>query len=205
VSNGLGVAGPGQGMLLEIECRAEKAMPGQGTLIINGMVEEEELELRGRRLRRKSTARSSVENVLAALEEQSYLHSRDYDIHINIPGGVPMDGPSAGAALAVAIISALNNTPPRPRMALTGEVGIHGDVLPVGGVPEKVEAAVRAGAQLIVIPKDNDEEQFASCAAKVQPVETVAELLELAFNADQKIPPLKALLGKKGINSVGAS
>lgn len=205
MSNGLGVAGPGQGVLLEIECRAEKALPGQGTLVINGMVEEEELELRGRKLRRKSTARSSVENVLAALEQQSYLRSRDYDIHINIPGGVPMDGPSAGTALAVAVISALNNTPPRPRMALTGEVSIHGDVLPVGGVPEKVEAAVRAGAQLIVIPRDNDEEQFAACSVKVQAVATVAELLELAFDADQKLSPLKALLAKKETNSVGAS
>ncbi|MEL7608167.1 MAG: ATP-dependent protease LonB [Bacillota bacterium] len=179
---GLAVTGVGQGAVIEIECVATPAAKGNGKLVISGVVEEEELELRGRRLRRKSTARSSIENVIGALKKRLDIDCSDYDIHINIPGGVPMDGPSAGAALAVAVVSAVTGKAPVQKIALTGEISIHGDILPVGGVREKVNAAIEAGAQLIVIPSENYEEAYAAMHARIEPVTDIQQVIRLAFD-----------------------
>lgn len=80
---------------------------------------------------------------------------RNYDIHLNFPGGVPVDGPSAGVGIATAIYSALKDVPVDNTAAMTGELSIRGLVCPVGGVTAKIDAAREAGAKKIFIPTKN--------------------------------------------------
>lgn len=199
VCAGLAVTGGGQGAALEIECSAKKAGDGHGRLYLGGMVEEEELELRGRRLRRRGTARTSAENVLMAFSRRFGLDLSDYDIAFNVPGGMPMDGPSAGIALAVALMSALSGETPVPLLALTGEITASGAVRPVGGVREKLQAAVEAGAERIIIPEENWEERFRALPARVFPVNDIAAVMRIAFDIPEEtslesgVVPLGAL------------
>ena len=160
VVNGLAVYGPGMGSILEIEVTALPARRGRGRVTVTGVVEEEELSNRGRAYRRKGMARESTENVLTVLRKVTGVDPRDYDLHINFPGGIPVDGPSAGAAVAVAVYSAVKGAVVDNRVAITGEVSIRGLILPVGGVVAKVEAARHAGARRVIIPRENFQEQF---------------------------------------------
>lgn len=181
-ASGLAVAGSGTGLVLEIECLAVPVKTDRpGRLTLNGVVEEEELDLRDRKLRRKSMAMGSVENVLAAFSTALEYDLSGYDVRFNIPGGVPMDGPSAGIALAIALFSALTRQCAEHLTAATGEITITGDVRPVGGVREKLEAAVNAGARRVLIPADNWEEDFAGLPILVQPVKRLQEVLSLSF------------------------
>lgn len=182
VCAGLAVSGGGQGVAMEIECTAVRAERGAGTLHLGGMVEEEEIDLRTRKLRRKGTARVSAENVREAFRRCFALDCREYDVSFNVPGGVPMDGPSAGIALAVALMSAISGKAPVPLIALTGEITAQGEVRPVGGVREKLAAAVEAGARTLIIPADNWEEGFAKLPAAVCPVKDIAEVMRIAFD-----------------------
>lgn len=181
VCAGLAVSSSGQGLAIEIECTAVRAEHGMGTLLLGGMVEEEEIDLRTRKLRRKGTARVSVENVREAFRRRFGLDCRDYDVRFNVPGGMPMDGPSAGIALSVALMSAITGETPMARIALTGEITAQGEVRPVGGVREKLAAAVEAGAQTLVLPADNWEEGFSKLPAAVYPVRDIAEVMRIAF------------------------
>ncbi len=171
--HGLAVMGSNQGALLDIEATV---VPGTGQVRVTGIVEEEELGRDGHRMRRKSTAHGSAENVRTLLAELGFdLHDRD--LHINFPGGAPVDGPSAGAAMALVALSALTNRPVNGNCAITGEISVHGQMKPVGGVPEKVEAARQAGLSRVYIPKDNDAETLHASDIEVVCLSTLTEAM----------------------------
>lgn len=181
--SGLAVYGPNMGMLLELEVCAVPATQGEGQIIITGIVEEEEMHgMGGHTVRRKSMVKGSVENVLTVLRHTMDLDCRDYDIHVNFPGGIPADGPSAGVAIATAVFSAITAIPVDNQVAMTGEVSIRGKVKPVGGVTAKLEAARLAGATRVFIPRENWQSIFAELKGiEIIPVDTVKEVLEKAL------------------------
>ena len=173
--HGLAVHGGHLGAVMEIEAVAGT---GRGQVTVTGIVEEEELGGQGRTLRRKSTARGSAENVLTLLRRMGCADAQT-DLHINFPGGAPVDGPSAGLAMLAAAVSALTGRPVDGSAAVTGEVGVQGRVLPVGGVPAKVEAARRAGLSRVIVPRENEMERFRDAGIRVIPVDTAQEALSL--------------------------
>ena len=175
VVHGLAIVGSHQGATMEIEAVAQ---PGTGKLTITGIVEEEEIGSEGRKIKRKSTARGSLENVMTLLHSMGY-RTQDFDLHINFPGGTPVDGPSAGVAMAVVAASAMTGRPVDGRVAVTGEVSVRGLVKPVGGVPGKVEAAEHAGLIKVLIPAENQLERFEHTTIDVVPISTLAEALDL--------------------------
>ncbi len=183
LANGLAVYGPNMGTLVELEANVIPVDTGNGNIIITGMVEEEEMGGRdGKKMRRKSMAKSSVENVLTVLRRNLKVDPGDYDIHINFPGGVPIDGPSAGVTIATAVYSAITGMPVDNTVAMTGEVSIRGAVKPVGGIVAKVEAARQAGAKKVLIPKENWQEIFCDLEGiKIVPVEHLEEVIEISL------------------------
>ena len=110
-----------------------------------------------------------------------------HSLHVHVPaGGVPKDGPSAGATILSAIVSAASNRPVRHDLAMTGEITLRGDVLPVGGIKEKVLAALRAEVAEVLMPADNERDLIdlpptARKKLKFIFVSTVDEVLEAAF------------------------
>lgn len=174
-ANGLAVHGANIGAVTEIEVTA---VCGTGKLIITGVVDEEELAAPGRTIRRKSMAKSSLENVLTVLSNRYAVELNRYDIHVNFPGGGPIDGPSAGVTMAVAIYSAIHGIPVDNTVAMTGELSIHGFVRPVGGVSAKIYAAEQAGARRVLIPKENWQEMYSELAIEVIGIETIEEALK---------------------------
>ena len=96
--------------------------------------------------------------------------------------------------MALALYSALTGTPPRPGLAATGEITIHGEVRPVGGLAQKITAADRAGAELILIPRDGGGEELAPTRAQVRPVGTLSEAL--AAGILQERPSSSTILTK---------
>ena len=194
VVNGLGVQSNGGGMLLSVEAIVQK---GNG-LTVTGILEEEEIKNRQGSRRRKSNARSAAENVLTLMEQFGFS-KEEYSVHINFPGGIPVDGPSAGAVMFLAVYSAFTETPVPNDIALTGEIGLHGQVLPVGGVEEKLEAAKDAGVNYVFIPKENWKDAYEKLVIKVVPVEMVQEILEYVFLPESLADGME-LLKEKGIS-----
>ncbi|KGX88067.1 ATP-dependent protease LonB [Pontibacillus marinus] len=193
VVNGLAVFGPNSGALLEIEVTVLPTNQ-QGTINITGIAEEESIGNQSKQIRRKSMAKGSIENVLTVLRSLG-VPAHEYDIHVNYPGGVPVDGPSAGVAMALGIYSAINKIPVRQDVALTGEISIHGHVKPVGGVMAKVKAAKRAGAKKVLIPHDNKQEMFEKIEGiQIIPVKHIQEALTLSLAGD-----IQSLLKEKRI------
>ena len=181
--HGLAVYGAHQGAVMEIEA---VSLPGSGEVTVTGIVEEEEMGEEGRRMRRKSTARASAENVRTLLREIGFdLGQRD--LHINFPGGAPVDGPSAGVAMAVVAVSALTGQPVDGTAACTGEISVQGRVKAVGGVPAKVEAARRAGLKKVFIPAENAGEGMLCQGIEVHPVKTLQQVL-----TEMLLPPVTA-------------
>ncbi|HWR08651.1 ATP-dependent protease LonB [Sporomusa sp.] len=181
VVNGLAVYGANIGMLMELEVTAVPNNYGTGKMTVTGVVDEEEIGSPGRTMRRKSMAKGSLDNVLTVLAKEFSIEYSKYDIHVNFPGGVPVDGPSAGVTVAAAIYSAIYNVPIDNTVAMTGEISIRGLVKPVGGVSAKVMAAKQAGARRVIIPKENWQELYADMDIEVIPVETLQEVLKHAM------------------------
>ncbi len=109
------------------------------------------------------------------------------DIHVHVPeGATPKDGPSAGVAMATAIVSVLTGIPVRKDIAMTGEITLRGRVLPIGGLKEKLLAALRAGVKTVLIPQENEKDladvpENVKAALTIVPVSTVDEVLSRAL------------------------
>ena len=180
--NGLAVTGGGSGAVLDIEAAAFPTHDRLGVWRATGIVEQEQLDAGARKMVRRSTASGAVENVRTALRLRG-IDVDGYDVHIDFPGGMPVDGPSAGAAMAVAVYSAITGQAVDGSIALTGEVGIGGAVLAVGGVPEKVRAAVRGGARLVLIPRENEEKAFERME-QVRCIDTLDDALRICIGEE---------------------
>ncbi|MBT2754556.1 ATP-dependent protease LonB [Mesobacillus foraminis] len=178
--NGLAVYGPNTGALLEIEVTVIPAKE-KGSINITGIVEEESIGGQGKSIRRKSMARGSIENVITVLRSMG-VPADEYDIHVNFPGGTPIDGPSAGIAMATGIYSAIYKIPTNHTVAMTGEISIHGNVKPIGGVYPKVKAAKKAGAKKVIIPKDNVQSILQEIKGiEIIPVSHLDEVFDIAL------------------------
>lgn len=180
--NGLAVMGANVGTLIEVEASVIPVEEGQGKWTVTGVIEEEQIGSGDKSYRRKSMAKAAVDNVMTVLKANCGLSTRDYDIHINFPGGVPVDGPSAGISMTTAVYSALKKVPVDNLLAMTGEVSVHGRVKPVGGVMAKVEAARNAGIKKVLIPHDNWLNIYSSFPGiEVIAVRDIQEVLDLAL------------------------
>ena len=117
------------------------------------------------------------------------------NVHIHVPeGATPKDGPSAGIGMVTAIVSAMTEIPVRADVAMTGEITLRGEVLPIGGLKEKLLAAHRGGVKLVLIPKDNEKDlaevpDVVKKGLEIRSVKWIDEVLELAL---EKMPePLR--------------
>ena len=182
IVNGLAVHGANMGMLMEIEATARRIANKKGSLKISGIVEEEEISAPNRKMKRRSTAYSSVQNVMTVLNNIFNLECESYDIHVNIPGGIPVDGPSAGITIATAIYSAITGIEIDNKDAMTGEISLLGAVNPIGGVNAKILAAKKAGAIRVIIPEDNWNDKFADYeGVEIIAVNNIKTVLEIAM------------------------
>lgn len=166
--HGLGVSGF-VGSTLEIEAAVFPAKKkGMGTIKFN--------ETAG------SMAKDSVFNAASVIRKLTDKDIKDYDIHVNVVGGGNIDGPSAGVAITVCIISALLDKPIRQDIAITGEISLRGNVKPVGGIFEKIYGARRKGIKLVIVPKANEKEvPLGLNDIEVMPVSHIEELMEIVF------------------------
>ncbi|HET7856874.1 MAG TPA: endopeptidase La [Gaiellaceae bacterium] len=177
VATGLAVTATG-GDVLFIEATG---YPGRGRLKVTGQLGEVMQESAEAAL---SWVRSHAEHL--GLEPEWF---GEHDIHVHVPAGaVPKDGPSAGITMVTAIVSLVSGRPVSDEVAMTGEVTLTGQVLPIGGVREKVLAAQRAGVRTVVLPKENEpdlEELPAETRKELTFVlaEHVDEVLEVALDA----------------------
>lgn len=154
-------------------------VPGKGKLVLTGQLGEVMKES-------AQAAHAYMRSRGAALQLDAEKLANN-DMHIHVPeGATPKDGPSAGIALLVSMLSALLGVAPQAAVAFTGEITLRGRVLPVGGIKEKVLAAHRAGIRTIVLPKEN-EKDFPEVPAEVRDaitwnlVEDASEVVAVAF------------------------
>jgi ATP-dependent Lon protease len=175
VANGLAYSAVG-GDVLEIEV---SVVPGRGKLQLTGTLGDVMKES-------ASAALSYARSRSSALGIDREMH-RSRDLHVHIPAGAtPKDGPSAGIAIATAIVSALTGVPVRGDVAMTGEVTLRGRVLAIGGLKEKAVAAHRNRVLHVIIPRQNMRDveelpQEVRSAVKFHPVKTMDEVLAFAL------------------------
>ncbi|HEX9025923.1 MAG TPA: ATP-dependent protease LonB [Clostridium sp.] len=188
VVNGLAVYGANVGMLMPLEVSCKKVKERRGELKITGIVEEEEITNNNKKIKMKSTAYSSVQNVLTALDNLFDLCTDKYDIHVNIPGGMPVDGPSAGISIATAIYSAITKQKVNRFVAMTGEISILGSVKAIGGVKAKISAAFKGGAHVVIIPEENyDEVLNEICEIDIISVRNLRDVIKVAIEEENII------------------
>ncbi|MFT5872610.1 MAG: ATP-dependent Lon protease [Clostridium sp.] len=129
-----------------------------------------------------SMAKDSVFNAASVIRKTTNKDIKDYDIHVNIIGGGKIDGPSAGAAITVCIISSLLDKPLRQDIAVTGEISLRGIIKPVGGIFEKIYGARRKGIKLVILPSDNEKEVPIDLVdIETKAASNIEELMKLVF------------------------
>ncbi|WP_026889352.1 ATP-dependent protease LonB [Clostridium beijerinckii] len=201
VVNGLAVYGANIGMLMPLEVSCKKVTGRRGEIKITGIVEEEEITNNNKKIKMKSTAFASVQNVLTVLDNLFDLSTDRYDIHVNISGGIPVDGPSAGISIAAAIYSAITKQKINRFVAMTGEISILGSVKAIGGVKAKISAAFKAGAKKVIIPQENyDSSLNEICEIEIIPVTNFKEVIELAMEDDIINESEREILSAEGNN-----
>ncbi|HDY7617964.1 TPA: endopeptidase La [Vibrio vulnificus] len=167
------------GDLLTIET---EAMPGKGKLTQTGSLGDVMQE-----------SIQAAMTVVRSRAEKLGINSDFYekkDIHVHVPeGATPKDGPSAGIAMCTALVSSLTGNPVKAEVAMTGEITLRGEVLPIGGLKEKLLAAHRGGITTVLIPKDNERDleeipDNVIADLKVIPVQWIDEVLKVALERD---------------------
>lgn len=165
------------GTVIDIEAVISE---GRG-ISIGGLSETETVESGSRSISRTSTAKISVLNAVTVLKRFFNINLENKYVCINVPGGMPVDGPSAGAAIFCSLYSAAVNIPVPSDITMTGEITANGKICPVGGVSDKIKAAAAAGASLVIVPEANKQENFENLNISVRYVTDVFELLPLVF------------------------
>ncbi len=164
------------GDLLQIETTL---MPGKGGLMHTGQLGDVMQES-------VKAALSVVRSRAAGLGLDTDFHQK-YDIHVHVPeGATPKDGPSAGIAMCTALVSALSKVPVRADVAMTGEITLRGKVLGIGGLKEKLLAALRGGIRTVIIPEENrkdlaDIPKNVTAGLEIKPVRWIDEVLDIAL------------------------
>tara|TARA_Y100000389_G_scaffold60135_1_gene56257 strand:+ start:187 stop:2580 length:2394 start_codon:yes stop_codon:yes gene_type:complete len=164
------------GELLSVETAA---IPGKGKYILTGSlgdVMKESISAAMTIVRKRS--------LILGIDKDFYENN---DIHVHFPeGAVPKDGPSAGVGITTSLVSALTDNPVKASVAMTGEVNLHGQVLPIGGLKEKMLAALRAGIKTVIIPLENEKDlseipENIKNNLQIKKVEWVEEVLSIAL------------------------
>jgi len=167
------------GEMLTIEA---SYVPGKGNIIKTGSLGE--------------VMQESIQAALTVVRSRSQVLGIDqsfhekFDVHIHVPeGATPKDGPSAGIGMSTALISLFTGIPVRADTAMTGEITLHGQVLKIGGLKEKLLAAKRAGIQRVIIPFDNKDEikeipKKITQSLKIIPVKWVDEVISEALTSE---------------------
>lgn len=183
------------GELLQIEATL---MPGKGQLILTGQLGD--------------VMQESVKAAYTVVRARSLQLGLDvdfhnkFDTHVHVPeGATPKDGPSAGIAMVTALVSALSKVPVRADVAMTGEITLRGRVLPIGGLKEKLLAALRGGIRTVLIPEENrkdlaDIPENVTRDLEIVPVKWIDQVLDIALvkplSEPQKIPAVKKKIAK---------
>jgi Lon-like ATP-dependent protease len=192
--NGLAVMGSDSGSVLPIMAEVTPAQGESGTVIATGMLKE--------------IAQESIKNVSAVLKKFTGKDIKNMDIHIQFIGTYGgVEGDSASISVATAVISAIESIPVRQDVAMTGSLSVRGDVLPVGGVTYKIEAAAKAGIKTVLIPSSNMddvliEERFREIV-KVIPVDHIEDVLGYALVPEENKEGFLAKIRKMAIGHSG--
>ena len=188
--NGLAVMGEDSGIMLPVMAEVTPSQGG-GQVIATGQLKE--------------MAEESVQNVSAIIKKFSDQNLSEKDVHIQFvqAGQSGVDGDSASITVATAVISALEDVGVSQNLAMTGSLSVRGDVLPVGGVTHKIEAAAKAGCKRVIIPKANEQDVMIEDEYKemieIIPVSHISEVLDVALEGegekDSLVARLKSITG----------
>jgi Lon-like ATP-dependent protease len=175
--NGLAVMGSDSGSVLPIMAEVTPAQGASGSVIATGMLRE--------------IAQESIKNVSAIIKKFTGKDIRNIDIHIQFIGTYGgVEGDSASISVATAVISAIESVPVRQDIGMTGSLSVRGDVLPVGGVTFKIEAAAKAGIRKVLIPRANIDdvmiEDRYKTLVEIIPVDTIEDVLKIALVPENK-------------------
>ncbi|MFB6362258.1 MAG: S16 family serine protease, partial [Halobacteriales archaeon] len=190
--NGLAVMGEDSGIMLPVMAEVTPSQSHEeGRVFATGKLQD--------------IAEEAVDNVSAIIKKFSGETIADKDIHIQfVQAHSGVQGDSASITVATAVISALENVPVEQDIAMTGSLSVRGDVLPVGGVTYKIEAAAKAGCKRVIIPKANEqdvmiEEEYKEMI-EIIPVSHISEVLEIALaeeiEKDSLVDRLKSITGQ---------